>query len=149
MTEKRETRRLLVVANRTCPCRDVLDDIRRRVGDGGEVLLLAPALNTRLRHWVSDTDGALTAAHERLDVALDYLRDSGVTVRGEVGDADPLVAIEDALAIFDPAEIIISTWPEGRSNWLERDLIAKAQERFDRPIVHLVSLYGVEDPVAA
>ncbi len=147
MTEQRETRRLLLVANRTCPCRDVLDDIRRRVGDDGEVLLVAPALNTRLRHWVSDTDGALASARERLDRALDYLRDAGVAVRGVIGDADPLVAIEDALLAFDPAEIIIATWPAGQSNWLERDLITHAQERFDRPVVHLVSLYGVADPV--
>ena len=147
MTESHQPRRLLVVANRTCPCRDVLDDIRSRAGDGGEVLIVAPALNTRLRHWVSDTDGALEAARERLDRALEYLRDAGVTARGEVGDADPLLAIEDALVGFEASEIVISTWPEGQSNWLERDLIVHARERFDRPIVHLVSHYGVADPV--
>jgi hypothetical protein len=149
MTESHDPRRLLVIANRTCPCRDVLDDIRRRAGDGGEVLLVAPALNTRLRHWVSDTDGALADARERLDRALEYLHDAGVVVRGEVGDADPLLAIEDALVGFDPAEIIISTWPEGQSNWLERNLIVAAQERFERPIVHLVSHYGAAEPVAS
>lgn len=149
MTEQLDPRRLLVVANRTCPCQDVLDDIRSRAGDGGEVLIVAPALNTRLRHWVSDTDGAYAAARERLDRALDYLRDAGVEARGEVGDADPLLAIEDALVTFDAAEIIISTWPEGDSNWLERGLIGKARGRFDRPIVHLVSRYGVAEPVAS
>ncbi len=147
MTEESQTRSLLVVANRTCPCRDVLDDIRRRAGHDGEVLLVAPALNTRLRHWVSDTDGAMAAARDRLDQAVAYLHDGGVEVRGVIGDADPLLAIEDALVGFDPAEIIISTWPEGQSNWLERDLIVHARERFDRPIVHLVSRYGVADPV--
>jgi GABA permease len=149
MTESHDPRRLLVIANRTCPCRDVLDDIRRRAGDGGEVLLVAPALNTRLRHWVSDTDGALADARERLDRAMEYLHDEGVEVRGEVGDADPLLAIEDALVGFDAAEIIISTWPEGQSNWLERNLIVAARERFDRPIVHLVSHYGAAEPVAS
>ncbi len=149
MTESHDPRRLLVIANRTCPCRDVLDDIRRRAGDGGEVLLVAPALNTRLRHWVSDTDGALADARERLDRAMEYLHDEGVEVRGEVGDADPLLAIEDALVGFDAAEIIISTWPEGQSNWLERNLIVAARESFDRPIVHLVSHYGAAEPVAS
>ena len=149
MTEQRESRSLLVVANRTCPCRDVLDDIRRRAGHDGEVLLIAPALNTRLRHWVSDTDGAMAAARDRLDQAVGYLHDAGVEVRGVIGDADPLLAIEDALVGFDPAEIIISTWPEGQSNWLERGLIATAQERFERPIVHLVSNYGAAEPVAS
>ena len=33
---------------------------------------MAPALNSRLRHWVSDTDGALASARERLDRALAY-----------------------------------------------------------------------------
>ncbi len=149
MTRTHDPRKLLVIANRTCPCRDVLDDIRRRAGDGGEVLLVAPALNTRLRHWVSDTDGALADARERLDRALEYLHDAGVVVRGEVGDADPLLAIEDALVGFDAAEIIISTWPEGQSNWLERNLIVAAQERFDPPIVHLVSHYGAAEPVVS
>ena len=147
MTEQPEPRRLLVIANRTCPCRDVLDDIRSRVEADGEVLIVAPALNTRLRHWVSDTDGALLAAPERLDRALEYLSDAGVPARGEIGDADPLLAIEDALVSFDASEIVISTWPEGQSNWLERDLIVHARERFDRPIVHLVSHYGVANPV--
>lgn len=149
MSELPRNSKVLVVANRTCPCRDVLDDIRRRAGASGSVLLVAPALNSRLRHWVSDTDSALAAAHERLDRAMEYLGEAGVQVRGEVGDADPLVAIEDALAMFEADEIVISTWPPGRSNWLERDLIAKAEQRFDRPIVHLVSRYGVADPVAA
>ena len=63
-----------------------------------------------------------------------------------VSGGDPLLAIEDALVSFDPAEIIIATWPEGQSNWLERDLIVHAQERFDRPIIHLVSRYGVVEP---
>ena len=101
MTGPQSPRRLLLVANRTCPCRDVLDEIRHRAGRDGEVLIVAPALNTRLRHWVSDTDGALAEARERLDRAVDYLRDAGLTVRGDVGDADPLLAIEDTLATFD------------------------------------------------
>jgi hypothetical protein len=134
--------RLLVVANRTCPCRDILDEIRTRAGESGDVMIVAPALNTRIRHWVSDTDGALSAARERLDRATEYLQDAGVRARGQIGDADPLLAIEDALATFDADQIIISTWPPGQSNWLERDLIPSAEERFDRPVVHLISHFG-------
>jgi hypothetical protein len=33
--------------------------------------------------------------------------------------------------------------PEGRSNWLEHGLIEKAMARFDLPITHLVSSYGL------
>ncbi|HEX6651108.1 MAG TPA: hypothetical protein VF072_00060 [Thermoleophilaceae bacterium] len=38
---------------------------------------------------------------------------------------------------------MIATDPEGRSNWLERGLIEKAMARFDVPITHLVSSYGL------
>ena len=58
--------------------------------------------------------------------------------RGEVGDGDPLQAIEDALRTFGADEIVISTHPEGRSNWLERGIVEKARERFAVPITHVV-----------
>ena len=58
--------------------------------------------------------------------------------RGEVGDGDPLQAIEDALRTFGADEIIISTHPEGRSNWLERGIVENARERFPVPITHVV-----------
>ena len=51
------------------------------------------------------------------------MRAAGMTARGEVGDGDPLQAIEDALRTFAPDEIVISTHPEGRSHWLERGVV--------------------------
>ncbi|MBA2505180.1 MAG: hypothetical protein H0V29_04450 [Thermoleophilaceae bacterium] len=93
--------RILVVANETCPCPALLDEIARIAGEDSEVLVIAPALNTRLRHYVSDTDAAFHAAEERLALAVESLRERGVESRAEVGDADPLVAIEDSLAGFE------------------------------------------------
>ena len=55
-----------------------------------------------------------------------------------MGDGDPLQAMEDALRTFGPDEIVISTHPEGRSNWLERGVVSAARERFDVPITHVV-----------
>jgi hypothetical protein len=52
--------RILVVANRACPCPTLIDETERRVGNSdSEVLIIAPALNSRLRHWVSDIDEAI------------------------------------------------------------------------------------------
>jgi len=103
-----------------------------------EVLVVTPALNSPLRHWVSDEDDARAAAQQRLDESLAKLAEAGVQARGEVGDGDPLQAMEDALRTFGADEIIISTHPEGRSNWLERGVVAKARERFAVPITHVV-----------
>ena len=69
---------------------------------------------------------------------LARLREGGVNARGEVGDAEPLQAIEDALRTFGADEIIISTHPEGRSHWLERGVVQEARERFVVPITHVV-----------
>lgn len=131
---------ILVIANRTCPCPTLVDEVARRAVDTqAAVLVVAPALNSRLRHWVSDVDDAVAQAHDRVRVAVAELRGRGVSARGEVGDANPLLAIADALADFPASEIVIATHPEGRSNWLEHGLIEKARARFDLPLTHLVS----------
>ena len=141
---------ILVVANRTCPCPALTDEVARRAGNTIGVLIVAPALNTRLRHWVSDIDDAVARAHDRLEVALADLRGRGVSARGEIGDANPVLAIADALTSFRASAIVIATHPPGRSNWLERGLIEKVRARFDLPVTHLVSAYGlVEDGLAA
>jgi hypothetical protein len=111
-------------------------------------LVVAPALNSRLRHWVSDVDPAIAAAGERLDRALANLAERGVVAGGEVGDSDPLLAIDDALADFQATEIVLSTHPAGRSNWLEKNLPRRAAQRFDLPITYLVSDYGLQEAAA-
>ena len=82
--------------------------------------------------------GAGAAAGERLEASLARLREAGIEARGEVGDGEPLQAIEDALRTFGADEIIISTHPEGRSHWLERGVVTRARERFAVPITHVV-----------
>jgi hypothetical protein len=139
-------RRILVVANRTCPCPALADEVAARAGDPRvEVLVVAPALNTRLRHWVSDVDPAIAVARERVERAVVNLSERGVAAAGVVGDSDPLLAIEDALADFEATEIVLSTHPPGRSNWLEKNLPTRAAERFNLPVTHLVSRYGLEE----
>jgi hypothetical protein len=132
-------RRLLVVANETVGGAPLLDRIRElSTGARTEVLVVTPALNSPLRHWASDEDPAREAASQRLDRSLARLQQEGVEARGEVGDGDPLQAIEDALRTFGADEIVISTHPEGRSNWLERGVVTGARERFAVPIHHVV-----------
>lgn len=136
--------RILVIANRTCPCPALLEEIARRSSghDIVDVLLVAPALNSRLRHYLSDVDPAIAAAEQRLQLAQAGLAELGVTTATEVGDADPHVAIADALSHFMATEIIVSTLPAGQSNWLERGLIERARQAFAVPVTHLTSRYG-------
>jgi hypothetical protein len=109
--------------------------------------VVSPALNSPLKHWVSDEDGARLAARERLDDSLTRLGEAAIVARGEVGDSDPLQAIDDALRTFGADEIVISTHPEGRSNWLERGIVTGAGQRFDVPITHVVVDLAAETSV--
>jgi nucleotide-binding universal stress UspA family protein len=132
-------RRILVIANETAGGSTLRDEIgKRSEGVPAHVLVVSPALNSPLRHWVSDEDSARAEAQKRLDESVARLREAGIRADGEVGDAEPLQAIEDALRTFGADEIIISTHPEGRSHWLERGIVSAARERFSVPITHVV-----------
>jgi len=132
-------RRILVVANETAGGLELRDAIRAAAGETrASVLVVCPALNSRVRHWASDDDAARAAAEERMAKTVAALEQLGFSARGEVGDADPVLAITDALRTFGADVVIISTHPAGRSNWLERGVVESARERFDVPIEHVV-----------
>ena len=127
--------RLLVVANETIGS----EQLRREVGERArgrdtEVLVVVPALNTPIRHWTDDEDPARNEARSRLDEELALLGGLGVTSRGEVGTDDPLQAMADALRTFPADEIVISTHPPGRSNWLEEGVVDSARRSFGLPV---------------
>ncbi len=131
--------RMLVVANETLSGEALREEIEHRVtGTDTELYVICPALNSKIRHWTSDSDQARAAAHMRLQGMLDALDREGLTARGDIGEADPIQAMEDALRVFPADEVIISTHPPGRSNWLERDVVRRARERFDVPVTHVV-----------
>ena len=141
-------RKILVVANETVGGDELRELLGRKAeGVSEDVLLVCPALNSRLRTWTSDEDGARAAAQERLDESLARLRDAGVTARGEIGDGDPLQALEDALRTFPADEIVVSTHPPGRSNWLEAGVVENARLRFDVPVSHVVVDLAAETSV--
>jgi hypothetical protein len=132
--------RLLVVANDTVAGRALLDEISRRCGGRDcEVFVVAPALaGSRTAHWTSDIDDAIELARERLQVSLDGVSRLGLGARGEIGDSDPNLAIEDALRHFPADEVVISTHPPDRSRWLEHGVVSGARERLELPVTHVI-----------
>lgn len=131
-------RRVLVVADESCLhsnlCRITAEHVE---GAQARVLVVAPALNKRLRHYVSDTDQAAQRATAVLDDTLACMRDAGLTAQGEVGDADPLAAIDDSLADFTADEILLATHPDDELNWLERGVVEETRRRFALPVTHV------------
>ena len=98
-----------------------------------DVLVVAPARNTWLRHWVSDEDSARRRAEGRAALLVARLRRTAAHVEGRIGDADPLLAIADALATFPADEVVIAAAPDASVGRVDA-LIARARDRFPVPV---------------
>jgi len=134
-----DERRVLVVANETVGGEELLSAISTLALTQKTLFqVVCPALNSRLKTYTSDEDPAREAAQKRLDVTLARLASVGIDANGVVGDGDPLVAVDDALRTFGPNEIVISTHPPGKSNWLERGVVESVRARYDVPVMHVV-----------
>jgi hypothetical protein len=131
----KDERRILVLALEPVGG-GVLDVVQRASARGRvQLLVVCPASVSSVRHWASDVDGGRARAQQVLDESLVRLRAEGIDVRGEIGDEDPLAAIEDALRTFGADEICISTGIDGAGD----AAVAGARERYALPITHLQS----------
>ncbi len=97
-----------------------------------EVLVVAPALNSRLWRWLSDEDEARRRAEQLAGAFVDLLARGGVHAEGRIGDADPLLAIADALPTFPADESIIAGGPE-RLRQLDA-FLSRVRDRFALPV---------------
>ena len=109
-----------------------------------DVLVVAPALNSWLRHWLSDEDPARGRAEKRVAALVERLQGTAAHVEGRVGDADPLQATADALATFPADEIVVSARPERSIDQVD-ELVSRVRERFALP----TSRAGASQPIAA
>jgi hypothetical protein len=143
-------RRILVVANQTVGGRALLREIENRSRGGeSEILVVTPALaSSRAAHWSSDVDEAIEIARQRLELSLQAIQEAGLSARGQVGDSEPNVAIEDALRQFPADEIVISTHPPDRSRWLENGVVERARHEIELPVTHVVVDLEAEAAVA-
>jgi len=112
--------------------------IGRDRAESAEVLVVAPALNSRLRFWMSDPDPAIERAEAVQEETVERMDEEGVDAAGDTGESDPLLAIQDALQTFPADEIVMFTHPNGERNWLEEGIVDEAKERFDVPVSHLI-----------
>jgi nucleotide-binding universal stress UspA family protein len=133
-------RRLLVVA--TAPVEQ--EELRRRVrehaaDDEAEVHVVAPAVELSPLEWLaSDEDEAREEAAGVARDAKQAVQPEAEEVETQVGDTDPVQAIEDALREFPADEVIVITRPGDEASWLEAGAGEEAKQRFRVPVTHLV-----------
>jgi hypothetical protein len=115
---------------------ELLRDAVGGLPDDAEVLVVAPATtHSPLRFWVSDVDAAIADAERVQAKSVEHLEAAGIDASGDVGDSEPLQAIEDALATFPADRIVLVEHRRGERDYREDgDLAAKARERFGLPV---------------
>jgi hypothetical protein len=120
---------LLVVANHTVDSPGLLAALEERAGQGPiHVTMLAPVL------WSEREE-----ARARLDEACERLREHDIPAEGVLGDADPVVAVQE---VWDPGrfdEIMVSTFATGASRWMQIDLPHRVAKLTDCTVRHVES----------
>ena len=129
-SERDDVKRTLVVANQTVSSRPLLDALKRKAGEEPRrFIVIAP----------QSAENGEGDANERLAHTLKELEDAGLQAIGQVADPDPFTAIQNALQVYAPDDIVISTFPETRSGWLRADLVGRVQASTGKPVEHVVS----------
>jgi hypothetical protein len=112
------------------------DVLRARLGtDVDEVKVVVPVVQQGFLDWLANDEQAAAAAER----AAAHLADELPRVsEARKGEADVLLAIEDALATFDADEVVVALHPEDEAPFAER----VAQDDV-RPSVHGVPVRAV------
>ncbi len=111
--------------------------VRALVGDAAaEVKIVVPAVRQSRAQWLAnDDDGARTYADK---AAREIAAEVPQPALAEAGDADPLLAAEDALRQFRADELVVITHPSDEASWLEDGREQEMVERLGLPVRALV-----------
>jgi hypothetical protein len=132
-------KRLLVVTTIPVEGEILRNRVREHAGEAAEIRIVAPASDLSPLEWLAtDEDAAREEAAEIAAAAERAVEPEARAVETEVGDPDPVQAIEDALRQFPAEEVLVVTRPGDEAGWLEQDAAEEASERFGVPVTHLV-----------
>ncbi|MFP5299174.1 MAG: hypothetical protein ACLGHL_09330 [Actinomycetota bacterium] len=129
---------IMIVANQTSGGSHLRDIMRQRAMQGPcRFTLLVPATPPHDHLWTDDEARGL--AHKRLDQALKKFGELQLDIKGVVGDANVVSAINDLMLREEFDEIILSTLPPGISRWIGQDLPNRVSRRFHIPVTHVIA----------
>jgi hypothetical protein len=127
--DRAEATRTLVVANQTIEGDALFDTLKNKAAESRHrFIVISP-----------QSEGASGEASDRLAHMLQHLEDEGLMAIGQVSEADPFTAIQNALRFYAVDEIVISTFPSTKSGWLRGDLINRVRQTTGKPVEHVVS----------
>lgn len=118
-------RRVLVIANKGLENPALCAELCGGGIDGTtEVLIVAPVVaSSRLHALADDVDHELRSAQQRLDVALEAVRTTGVAATGHVDVAHPMACLLDGLREFAATEVVMLRG--GETGWADAERFAE------------------------
>ena len=128
--------RIVILANEVIGNQALVREIERHTeGRPARARIVFPArVKSPLDLAAGDVDDEIEDAHRRLEASIAAFDQSGIEATGDVGEADPVLALEDALRLFPADEVIIVAHPRERATWLEEDVVERARREVDVPI---------------
>jgi hypothetical protein len=127
-------KRILVVTTAPLEGEGLHDHVR-----DADVRVVAPAADLSRLDWLAnDEDDARGEAADRAERLGSEAAPDAESVEAEVGDTDPVQAIEDALREFPADELLLVTRRDEDAGWLEEGTAEEALARFDLPIERIV-----------
>jgi hypothetical protein len=135
-----ERSRALILVTETVAGAELRDRLVQQLGDRiEEVFVVVPAMpDSGVKYMLGDVDDAVGPAEERLRRTLEELRGAGISADGEVGDSDPLLAIQDELLKFHPDQIIVVAHSDQDGAFAEKGLLEQAERDLEMPVTELV-----------
>jgi hypothetical protein len=129
--------RILVVAASGIEPEAAGKAIGRRLGEDAEIHVVASVSGLDRLHWLTnDVDDARRDAEQRAQDLAEAVPVDPVST--DIGDVDPVRAIEDALRTFPADQIVLVTRGDDDVTWLEDGAAETARERFNVPVTRVV-----------
>jgi len=122
----------LVLANQTAAGKELVQHLKKLADEGPHRFIVVVPQD-------SGDGRAVRAARERLGRLLESLDDEDIVAAGMIGDPDPYTAALNALQHFHISEVVVSTLPSNRSQWIEKGLVEKLQRDGGKPVQHVES----------
>ena len=134
------SRRILVVTTAPVDGGALRDRVHEHAGNGEvELKVVATASDLSPIDWLTNAeDDARAEAESRAGEVGHAVAPEADRVEAEVGDTDPVQAIEDALRTFQADELVLVTRKAYDAGWLEEGTASEALARFNLPVTHLV-----------
>src|SRR6185503_16564177 len=122
----------LVVANLTVAAPELVERLKALADQGPRRFIVIVPQSGRAGHRVRE-------ARQRARRLLATLDEAGIVAAGMIGDPDPYTAIMNAVQYFHISEIVISTLPEGTSQWVADKLVDRVRGATNVPVEHIES----------